>query len=279
MSMRLGGAGIGAVIAILGVGLPARALAGEPAKEPAATAQTAKDQAAKVADDDYAKPARPPLPDLPPSRRLPWEQHLEVGGGAAIVATPATQDGDRNATSVRLKPGPGFHIRLSWEMIPYLWFTGYVVESHHPLDLPAGALGVPGKLTSDAAWMYTLGARLSPTIPIGSRVRLWFTAGAGWGRIMYPRLCPQQPCTGALLVPKRAASLIEIPLGIGAAFEVIPHWLRIHVELTGSLLPSQNGPALDHTQTIDAAGKMLDVRPMPRLDGIVTQTIGLSLVL
>ncbi|MFT3766839.1 MAG: hypothetical protein QM820_15180 [Minicystis sp.] len=281
--MRLGGAGVCAAIAILGAAIPSPARADEPAKAAsdakAPAAASDKPASDKPASDDD-KPPRPPLPDVPRPPRLPWQEHVEVGGGFAIVATPVSQDGDRNPTAVRVKPGPGFHIRLSWEALPYLWFTGYVIESRHPLGLPPGSLGLPVQLDNgDAAWMYTFGARLSPTLPLGSRVRLWITAGAGWGRIEYPRLCPKQPCDGSFLVRERAASILEIPVGIGAAVEIIPRWLRLHVELMGSVLPNQGGAALEHAQTIDAAGKMRDVLPMPRLDSILTQTIGLSLVL
>lgn len=268
--MRLVGASVCAAIAILSAG---PALADAPAKPDAAGEEgKAKD----VADD---KPARPALPEAPPRASLPWQEHAEVGGGLAIVALPSSVDGDRRPTLARLGTDVGFHIRLSWKVMEHLWFTGYLVESRHPLDLPAGSLGVPGTFAGDHAWMYTFGARLSPTLPIGSRVRLWGTAGAGWGRIEYPRLCPQEPCTGQLMIPKRAASILEIPVGGGASFEIIPRWLRLHVELTVSLFPNQQGEALEHTQTIDAAGKMIDVRPMPLLGSAVTQTIGLSLVL
>jgi hypothetical protein len=263
--MRLGGACLCATIAILGAGLPAPAFA-QPAEKAAPSGEE-------------SEPARPPLPPEAPRKPLPWQEHLEVGGGVALSAVLSSQDGDRNPTPVRLEPGVGFHIRASWQVIPYLWFTGYLVESRQPLALPPGSLGVPVQLTGDAAWKYTFGARLSPTLPLGSRARLWLTAGAGWGRVEYPRLCPKQPCTGAWMVRERAASVVEIPIGIGAAFEIIPRWLRIHVELTGSLLPSQQGEAVEHTQTIDAAGKIRDVGPMPWLEGTITQTIGLSLVL
>jgi len=268
--MRLGGAW--ACIAILAAASPAWAADPPPAAPKAA-------EAGKTADPADTKPARPPLPDQPPRKPLPWEQHLEIGTGLAIVAVPGAQDGDRNATSVRLRPDVGFHVRLSWEVMRYLWFTGYAVESRHPLELPGGSLGVPVALTGPAAWMFTFGARISPTFPLGPRVRIWATAGAGWGRIGYPRLCPTQPCGGDWVVRERAAYLVEIPLGIGAAFEIVPRWLRLHVETTGSVIPSQTGEALEHTQTIDNAGKMRDVGPMPRIDGAITQTIGLSLVL
>lgn len=256
-------------LAVSVIGLPRAARAADPA--PAAPAASP--------DDPASKPPRPPIAEAPPRTRLPWEQHVELGGGLAITATPASRDGDGRTTPVRLGPDFGFHIRLSWELLRYLWFTGYLVESRHRVDIPAGALGVPGSLQGDHAWMYTFGGRFSPTLPIGSRVRLWVTAGAGWGRIEYPRFCPKLPCGSTLVVRERAASVVEIPIGVGAAFEVIPRWLRIHAELTGSFFPSQTGAALQHAQTIDAAGKMRDVGPMPRLDGALVQTIGLSLVL
>jgi hypothetical protein len=267
--MRLGGAC--ACIAILAAASPVWAADPPPAPKAA--------EPDKPADPADTKPARPPLPDEAPRKPLPWEQHLEIGTGLAIVAVPGAQDGDRVPTSVRLKPDVGFHVRLSWEVLRYLWFTGYLTESRHPLELPAGSLGVPAVLTGPAAWMFTFGARLNPTFPIGPRVRIWATAGAGWGRIGYPRLCPMQPCSGAFVVHERPAYLVEIPIGIGAAFEIVPRWLRLHVETTGSLIPSQTGEAYEHTQTIDSTGKMHDVGPMPRIDGAITQTIGLSLVL
>jgi hypothetical protein len=230
-------------------------------------------------EDAASKPARPPLPPEPARTPLPWAEHLEIGGGLAISALLASSVPAGQPPQVRLKPNAGFHIRMSWEVLRYLWFTGYLVESAHALDLPPGALGLPGTLTGGSAHLYTFGARVSPTLPLGSRARLWLTAGAGWGRIAYPRLCPQQPCTGAFMVRERAATMVEVPIGLGAAFELIPRWLRLHLELTGSLLPSQIGEARETGQVIDAAGKKRDVGPMPHLEGSIVQTIGLSLVL
>src|SRR5262249_36542581 len=161
-----------------------------------------------------------------------WEQHLEVGGGALFSAVLASEDGEHKPTSVRLRPNAGFHVRLSWEVLRYLWFTGYLVESRHKVEAPAGSLGLPTALTGDSAWKYSFGARVTPTLPLGSRVRLWLTAGAGWGQIQYGRLCPKEPCGSVLVVRERAANILEIPIGAGAAFEVIPRWLRVHLELT-----------------------------------------------
>ena len=234
---------------------------------------------AQPADDTVGKPPRPPLPPEPPRKPLPWAQHLEVGGGLAITALLADGTTEGKPTQVHLKPNAGFHLRLSWEVLRYLWFTGYLVEANHALDLPAGSLGLPGTLSGGSAHTYTFGGRISPTLPIGSRVRLWITAGAGWGQVQYPLLTVKQPGHASFTVAERSASIVEVPLGVGAAFEIVPRWLRLHLELTGSLLPSQIGEALEHAQAIDDAGKMRDVGPMPHLAGSIVQTIGLSLVL
>lgn len=233
---------------------------------------------APPADDTAGKPPRPPLPPEPQRTPLPWEEHVEVGGGLAISALLASTPASGQPAQVRLKPNAGFHLRLSWEVLRHLWFTGYLVESSHSLELPPGALGLPGTITGGSAHVYTFGARIAPTLPLGSRVRLWLTAGAGWGRIAYPRLTVTQPGHTWAPVRERAASMVEVPMGLGAAFEVIPRWLRLHLELTGSLLPSQIGEAVESGQTIDT-GKKRDVGPVPHLAGSIVQTIGLSLVL
>jgi hypothetical protein len=233
----------------------------------------------KPPDPADAKPARPPLPEAPPREPLRWGEHLEVGGGLAIVASPGSDAVDKAATGVSLKPGAGFHLRLSWEVFRWLWFTPYLVEARRPLTIGRGALGLADQELQGTAWMYGFGARVSPTLPIGDRVRLWVTAGAGWSRLNYSRLCPKGGCGTSNVVRERAANMVEVPLGLGAAFEIVPRWLRIHAETTWSLLPSQTGEALEHGQTIGADGKIRDVTGMPHLQGALTQIVGLSLVL
>lgn len=230
-------------------------------------------------DDASGKLARPPLLPEPPSAPLPWKEHLEAGGGLAIAAPLVGAPTSGQALQIHIKPNVGFHLRLSWEVLRHLWFTGYLVESSHPLGLPSGALGLPGIIAENSAHVYTFGARVAPTLPLGARVRLWLTAGAGWGRVAYPRLNVTQPGPASFVVRERAASMVEVPIGLGAAFQVIPRWMRVHVELTGSLLPSQIGEALEAGQYIDRAGKKRALGPMPHLEGSIVQTIGISLVL
>jgi hypothetical protein len=186
--------------------------------------------------------------------------------------------GEGIPTPVRLRPGVGYHVRLGWELFRYLSFTGYVVEADHDLVLPSGSLGVTGSLTGPAAHAYFFGGRVSPTLPIGDRVRLWATVGGGWGVVAYPALSGTDLHGGSFKIDARTADVVEIPVGLGASFEIIPRWLRIHTELTYSFYPSQLGDALQMGQTIDA-GRIVPVGPMPHLDGAFTQTLGLSLIL
>jgi hypothetical protein len=266
--MRFGSwasAGVAMVAAAL---LPAEARGADPAPPAAAPSTTAP------ADEP---PPRPPLPPEPPRAPVPWAQHLEISTGLAVTELISTLDGASRPSPVRFRPGPGFFVDLGWKVFRYLRFSGFVVEANHSLQLPAGALGLQGPIQSGSVHTYTFGARLSPMLPIGQRVRLWLSAGAGWGRMEYPRMTA--PELGSNPVRERSASIVEIPLGLGAAFEVIPRWLAIHAAFTGSVVPSQIGDALEPGQAIDAAGKMKAIGPLPKLDASCAQMIGLSLLL
>jgi hypothetical protein len=234
-----------------------------------------------LADDAPAPPlppmieARPPPPPTPPPAPVAWQHHIEVGGGVAFSEMLASVDGASKATPVRFAPGVGFHVDLSWQVFHYLRFTGYLVEHANALELPAGSLGVPGTINSSLVHSYAFGVRFSPTLPIGSRTRLWLTAGAGWGYLGYDRFTiANQP---DILIRDRSAMIFEIPVGVGGSIMLIPRLLSVHFELTGSFVPSQTGDALDQGQYIDAGGMTHDLGPMPRLDASFVQTLGLSL--
>jgi hypothetical protein len=213
----------------------------------------------------------PPLEALEP-KPVPWEHHIEVGAGPIAAEMPVHLDGDGNATKVRFQPGPGFNIDLSWQVFRYLRFTAYLYEHDHAIVLPPGWSGIPGTIDAPHTHFYSFGARVSPTLPIGSRVKLWLTAGGGFGYVGYGRFT-----AGPLTIYQRSGQLFEIPLGLGGSVEIIPRWLSVRVELTGAIAPSQIGDALQHGQYIDGNGYMHDLLPMPSLDAVFVQTVGLAL--
>lgn len=217
-------------------------------------------------------PPRPPLPPEPPSAPLPWERHLEVGTDLLFVARPSS-------SAVHLGATLGYGAHLTWELLPNLRFTAYAVGARHALTFDAGALGQPGAITSPTMNTYMFGARFSPTLPLTPRLRAWLTVGVGWGRFVYPRMAARDPGQAAFSIPARSGYLIEVPLGGGIAFDLIPRWLSIQAELTGAPLLGYQGRAFEPAQAIDAAGKKRAIGSLPHLDASIVQSIGLSLLL
>jgi len=241
---------------------------------PIATAQAEALPAppAKPAAIEPEPPPRPPLPPEPPSELLPWERHIEVGADLLFVARPTS-------AAVHLGATLGYGAHLNWELLRYLRFTFYVEGARHGLTFDAGALGQPGPITSTAVSTYMFGARFSPTLPLTPRLRAWLTAGFGWGRFEYPRMTTQDPGQNAFSIPERSAYIIEVPMGGGIAFDLIPRWLSIQAELTGAPLLGHQGNAFEPAQAIDAAGKKRAVGALPNFDASIVQSIGLSLLL
>ena len=269
--MRLGQAAACAAIAALEVGLAGQARAAGAPAPPAPEAPLPP-----------LSEARPPPPPEPAPARVPGAEHIEVGGGVAFAQALVSKDGLGNPTAVRFRPGVGFHIDLSWQVFRYLRFTGYLVEHTDSIVIPPNAL-VPGPFNLPAVHTYSFGFRISPTLPIGPRVRLWVTAGGGWGHVAYdyftqavPMGTPS-PVNPTLVFPGRSVTLFEIPFGLGGSIVIIPRWLSAHVELLASVAPSQTGDALSPGQYIDASGKMQSIGPFPKLDVTFVQTFGLSL--
>ena len=241
--------------------------------------------------------ARPPLPPEPEARPVPWQEHIEVGGGVAFIEMPATVasglGGASTPTTVRYKPSVGAHVDLSWQLFRYLRFTGYLVEHQPSLVIPSGSLvsGV-GTLSGSAVDAYSFGVRASPTLPIGARVRLWITGGWGFRYLGFGRYTlPTEPnqLNPTPILPTRSAMFFEIPVGVGGAITLIPRWLSLHFEMTGSFVPSQIGNAICQagnppqggcgTQFIGYTGTPGTFNPMPHLDAVFVQTLGLSIFL
>lgn len=224
-------------------------------------------------------PARPPLPPEPPAAPLPWERHLEIGPDIAVVALPASTNAEAKGTSARFYPALGFALHLNIELMRHLRFTAYVVDSRHGMSLPPGALGPPGEITDAAVHTFRFGTRFSPTLPLTERARLWATAGVGWGRLEFSRMTVAEAGHDPFTIRERAVAVVELPLGVGASFEVVPRWLSVQLELTYAFELGQYGTGQEGAQAIDAAGKKRSIGSLPRLDGLLVQTVGVSLLL
>lgn len=229
-------------------------------------------------DPAEGKPPRPP--PLPPTedRTLPWDRSLDVGGDFALVARPATGDAKGRASRVRYQAATGFALHIRWPVLKYLQVEAYYVDCHHPVSIPDGALGPSDTITSPSAETFSIGARVSPRLSWGPLVG-WITAGAGWGRLELQRMTATTSSGATYTLRERGGSFVEIPLGLGVSWEIVPRWISIDVQATAGFVVGQRGEAFDDAQTVDAAGHIRNVGPMPLMDASLVQTIGLSLLL
>lgn len=228
---------------------------------------------------EATKPARPPLPPEPPRVKLPFDRHVELGLGAALVARPAS-----DPSGIRYMPALGVDVHARWDVFRWLRFNVYFVSAVHGLRAPFGALGPAGDVTGEeggtAPTVDTLafGARLAPTLPLSERARSWIGVGIGYGRFSFDRMTIREPGLDPYEVRERGLSFAEVPLSLGASYDVIRDWLTIEVEVSAAVAVGQDGTATIDAQAI-RAGSRQNIGPLPKIDASVAQTIGLSIIL
>ncbi len=241
-------------------------------------------EAAAQAARETAQP-REPLVDVDLPEPPPWERRLEVGASFAFVLRPFSSglaDSD-----VEYDPGAGFMVHLHWPIQEWLRINPYFMHVFHGLDIPQGALQAnsgqsisPDATISEArVATYVLGIKLSPTLNFTDRWRAWFTAGIGWGRFEFPTMMVTERDGSTFEIRERNGVIVEFPLGLGVAFDVIERWLALHYEATAAPVTGQSGSAHSIFQVVDADGELRDVGPFGAIEVSFVQTLGLSLIL
>ena len=225
---------------------------------------------------DDARPA--PLDEDVPLPALPKQRLVDVGPRALLVTRLAESEIDGERTGISYDPAPGvgaalrvlahryFQVGASWS-----WAT-------HTLSFDPGALGIRGTVESNSVTSYELAVHLMPTLPIGDRVRLWASAGVGWGRHYYPPMHVSD-ATGSFTVRDRAASFVDFPLGIGGLVEIVPQWLSIDLDVLAAPALPEDGSARIPIDTLDGAGRRHRIGPIPGAKVSFIQAIGLSVLL
>jgi len=179
---------------------------------------------------------------------------------------------------IRYDAATGFALHLRWPILKHLQISGYFVDCHLPVHIPRGSLGLADDVTSPPVETFVFGARVSPTMTWG-RLTGWLTAGAGWGRIEFQRMQARTAGGAAYTLRERGGSFVEFPLGLGVSWEIVKRWLSIDLETTAAFVAGQHGEAFDPAQTVDSAGHLQNVGPLPVMDASLVQTIGFSLLL
>jgi hypothetical protein len=256
---------------------PSASPAAPPPSAPAPAPAPGAPVAAKPAAAPPARPAAlPALGTSPPG----WERHIEVGGDVVFGERPTSHDANGGTSRIGYLPAVGFGLHARWEIIKYLRFTAYFADLDHHLRIPTGSLGLPNAdFAFDSVQTFVFGARIAPTLPIGDRARVWASLGIGWGRFQFGRAQVTLPGQADFTLREQAFSFVEIPVGVGASFDIVKRWLSIDVDLTAATLTGQQGEALQGMQVVDSLGKVQHTTGFPLLDASFMQTIGLSLIL
>jgi hypothetical protein len=225
--------------------------------------------------EEPARPARPaPPPPLEPTK-LPDSRHVDIGAAVALVQRVA--DGQTTVGAVRYPAGVGVGLSARVDVWRYLRANLYVVRASTTMDFAPGALGLPGDPGDVTITNYSFGLRLSPTLPLGPRARVWATFGAGWGRLEAGRFDVLHGGK-TYQVRERAFSFVEFPTGLGFSVDIVKNWLAFEFEATGAFHAAERGTARENGQAI-VDGRRTTVLPFPEIAVTFVETIGLALIL
>lgn len=197
----------------------------------------------------------------------------ELSALAGYGVRSASTDDSVNPDGIGYDPA----FQLSFQARGYVWswlnVAAYYVTSSHEINLPRGAAGFDyEQIEMGKVLAYSLGARIEPTYRVTDEFRTWLSIGIGWGRMRLDKVNVVE-ADRSYTVRKRTGVFVEVPLGIGASYEVIPRWLAIQAEADIAPLSKQSGKLFDPTTFVDSQGTLDSVGPMP------TQTISASFLL
>ena len=141
-----------------------------------------------------------------------------------------------------------------------------MVEHSNARISPPARWACRARSSAGSVHAYSFGVRFSPTLPIGTRGRIWVTGGGGFGYLSYDDLTlTGVPSTALNPVPviraRSRGDLRRCPSASADSIDIIPRLLSIHAEVMCTFAPSQIGTALQHGQYIDGAGQAQDVGP------------------
>lgn len=179
---------------------------------------------------------------------------------------------------VKYDPGLAVGGQIKLPIVNWLQFAMYYLRVFQGVGVADGALergapvSVDGHLSS-----YVIGGRLEPTWHVTERLRLWVSAGGGWGKISTPRLQVHAP--SPYTVEPQEAVFVEIPLGVGGDFEIIPHWMSFAIDAAVGPVLAQGGQLGPRSgaQAVTAEGRLVYPPLIPELSSSWTLVAGISL--
>jgi hypothetical protein len=248
-----------------------------------------KAQASAPSEPEAAKKldaaARPPLANWKPPPPPVWRRRIEVGGSMLLVHRPFNKALAGTDTSYR--PALAWGLHLHWNIFSFLRFSPYFIDAHHSLRFGKGALAVAAErpisatatIDSESVRTFVFGAKFAPTWNLSKRARVWLSAGVGWGRFEFPKIQIVESGQPTFDVNERDGVFVEVPVGLGVSFDVIPRWLAVEYQFSAAPVLGQSGNAHEAVQAVDPDGTVRNVAGFGAIEASFTQSIGLSILL
>jgi hypothetical protein len=107
---------------------------------------------------------------------------------------------------------------------------------------------------------------------INERARAWVSFGYGWGRTTMGKMKVQ----GDYTVPERDGVFLEMPVGIGAAYDVWKNHLAVDLQGSWASMSAQSGSIFLPTQYTDTQGKIGHQSAMPQFNSTWVIALGVS---
>ena len=199
----------------------------------------------------------------------------------AVLAGVAMRFADSGDDPDEIGYRPGVQLIVQGRGYVWSWLNAaiYHRRAHHQIDIPRGAAGMDYEhMDKDSVLAYSLGARFEPTYRIMDSVRVFAIVGIGWGKLNMGRIHVQESAR-SYMVRDRSGVFVEIPLGLGLAYEVIPRWLAIQAEVDVSPFWKQSGGVHGTSPYTDSDGILGSVGPMPMQTHSASFLFGVSLLL
>jgi hypothetical protein len=200
---------------------------------------------------------------------------IALGPDVGFVARPAKGSSTSGASY-----GAGLAWGLHGQILAARWLrvSAFYLHASQPVTLDPGALGVTSNVSGGGDLRsYLLGARLQPTWNPTSRVHVWASVGAAWGRLAIGEMQVEAPSRYTL--PAREGVMVEVPLGVGGMVDVVPRWLGVGLDATWGPTMSQSGDVFSSTRGVDGNGRVQVAGGLPTIASSTTVLASISLEL
>ncbi|MCH2109976.1 MAG: hypothetical protein MK135_11645 [Polyangiaceae bacterium] len=219
---------------------------------------------------DSQRPGPVAVDDSP----FPPNRWLDVGGFMGLVVRPSKKSG------IEFGPGIAYGAYLRPEITSWLGARLYYRQESLTVSVEPGAFDWEGD-SYDFEWeqpnlkVVSLGLNLEPTLVLRPRLRAYGILGLGWVRYRAATPEAEGQDFGKFY---RSAVEIDLNLGLGASWDIVPNWLNVSLSASYGFPFSQSGDAYSAQQII-IDGQASMIAPLPETKGAADVLLSLALIL